>query len=120
MTPPPGITLRTQEQKDLYKVSIEFERFFRGKHMMKGMTDGTKALTAGSGGDDEGAAVGAAGNSTYTDMAGDQMVQSLLDGGGMGIASTIYGQMATAMGIDDAAAAPSEAPAEPADDGSLA
>lgn len=90
--PPPGVRVETQDQKDLYRATMEFERFFV-QHMMEGMQNATKAL----GGDDDSA--GSAGMSTYSDMANDQMVQSVLDGGGLGLAASLYQQIGEGTGI---------------------
>lgn len=89
---PPGLKVETPEQKDLFKAALEFERFFL-QHMMKQMDSATKAMgETGEGGGDVAA-------STYRDMANDQLVQSMLDGGGLGLASTLYGQLAEQAGI---------------------
>jgi flagellar protein FlgJ len=88
---PPGIELRTQDQKDLFRASQEFERFFL-QHMMKQMQTATKSI----GGEED----SDSSTSAYGDMANDQLVQSMLDGGGLGMASVLYQQMAEAAGID--------------------
>jgi Rod binding domain-containing protein len=88
---PPGVRLDTQEQRDLYRATAEFERFFLN-HMVKQMTSATNAI-----GENDSAAD--ATSTTYRDMANDQLVQSMLDGGGLGIAATLYDQLATAAGI---------------------
>jgi Rod binding domain-containing protein len=105
LNPPPGVELRTQEQKDLYRASMEFERFFL-QHMVKQMNAATKAMQT-EGSESSGS------TSAYQDMAQDSMVQGMLDGGGLGIAATLYEQMADASGIlddgkpaEDSAAAP--------------
>ncbi len=92
INPPPGVRVETPEQKDLYRATMEFERFFV-QHMMEGMKNATKSLS----GDD--AATGSAGMSTYNDMAQDQMVQAVLDGGGLGLAASLYQQIGEGTGI---------------------
>ena len=108
---PAGLKVETPEQRELYRASLEFERFFV-QSMVKQADASTSAL--GSGEEDGG--LGGAGTSAYKDMTNDQLVQSMLDGGGLGIASAIYTQMAEAAGLmpDTAkpgAAVPAEAPA---------
>lgn len=74
----------------MYRVSLEFERYFV-QQLLKPMQ------SAGSmfGGEDG----GSQSTSGYQDMAQDQLTQSVLDGGGLGLAATLYGQMAEAAGI---------------------
>jgi len=94
-TPPPGVRVETAEQRDLYRAALEFERFFV-KEMMEGMQKSASSV----GGDEESAD---ASNGTYKDMANDQLVQSILDSGGLGFASMMYQQMGEGLGIlDDA------------------
>jgi Rod binding domain-containing protein len=94
----------------MYRACLEFERFFVG-HMLKGMDDGTKALSggddAGGGSSDEssGAATSTAGVSAYQDMVRDQMTQAVLDGGGLGVAGVLYGQMVQSLPATPGAAA---------------
>ena len=40
-----------------------------------------------------------AGTSTYNDMAQDQMVQAVLDGGGLGLAAVMYQQIGENTGV---------------------
>jgi len=94
--PPPGLKVDTPDQKNLYRASMEFERFFL-QNMMKSMNAATKAISADDGKETE----GTAGSSNYQDMAQDQMVQSMLDGGGIGLAATLYQQMGEQSGIVD-------------------
>jgi len=89
ITPPPGVKFDTPEQEQMYRASLEFERFFV-QQMLKPMEDAGKML-----GDDEGSSSTAG----YNDMAKDQLTQAVLDGGGLGIAATLYSQMAEAAGI---------------------
>jgi Rod binding domain-containing protein len=108
ITPPPGVKFENADQENLYRAALEFERFFV-QNMLKDVQS-----TAALGGGEDGAA-GSAGLDGYRDMAKDQMTQAVLDGGGLGLASTLYGQMADQFGIatdaskdaagDDAAAA---------------
>lgn len=92
ITPPPGVKLDTPEQQQVYRASLEFERFFvqqllkpmEGAGSMLGGEDGTESSGSTSG---------------YEDLAKDQLTQAVLDGGGLGLAATLYGQMADAMGI---------------------
>lgn len=96
ITPPPGVKLETPEQEQMYRATLEFERFFvqqllkpmQGAGQMLGGEDGGSSSTQG-----------------YQDLAQDQLTQAVLDGGGLGLAATLYGQLAEATGI--AAAKPS-------------
>lgn len=90
LNPPPGIELKTPEQENLYRGAMEFERVFI-QQMMKDMQKSSGV----PGGDEEqdGSLQG------YRDMAQDQMTQSLLDGGGLGLAATLYSQMAEQAGV---------------------
>ena len=108
ITPPPGVKLDTPEQEQMYRASLEFERFFV-QQMLKPM-EGAGSLLG-----EEEAGTGATGG--YKDMAQDQLTQAVLDGGGLGLAATLYGQMAEAAGI---AAAPVKVPATPKPDGGAA
>ena len=101
LTPPPGVKLDTPEKEQMYRASLEFERFFV-QQMLKPMEGAGSML-----GDEEGGGSSTAG---YKDMAQDQLTQAVLDGGGLGMAATIYGQMAEAAGLADAPA-PAPAPA---------
>lgn len=98
---PAGVKLDTPEQKQLYASALEFERYFV-QQMLKPMEDAGSML----GGKDEGgdSAMGTGGMSGYKDMAQDQMTQSILDGGGLGMASTLYQQMADQLGLQTKAA----------------
>ena len=91
---PTNLGITTDEQKQVYKSALEFERFFV-QQMLKPMENAGSML---GGSDDEGGA-GAAGTSGYKDMAQDQLTQAVLDGGGLGIAATLYTQMAEAAGV---------------------
>lgn len=82
---PAGVDATTDDQKDMYRASLEFERFFLS-HLMKGMDEATKAL---KGDDDSGDGT----TTAYNDMARDQLTQALLDGGGVGLAAMIYNQI---------------------------
>lgn len=88
---PAGIKVDTPEQEQVYRSALEFERFFV-QQMLKPMANAGSML----GGEDEGAAAGMSG---YKDMAQDQLTQAVLDGGGLGIAATLYTQMAEAAGV---------------------
>jgi Rod binding domain-containing protein len=90
LTPPPGVTLDTAEKQELYRLTLEFERTFV-KQLMKPMDEAGKMFS-----DDE----GTGSTSGYSDMAKDQMTQAVLDGGGLGIAATLYTQMADAAGLN--------------------
>jgi Rod binding domain-containing protein len=89
LTPPPGVKLDTPEQQELYRASLEFERVFV-QQMLKPMKDAGSMFDDGE---------GTGSTSGYEDMAQDQMTQAVLDGGGLGMAATIYQQMADAAGI---------------------
>lgn len=91
INPPPGLRVETPEQRDLYRATMEFERYFV-QHMLSGMEKASKAI----GGDDESSG---AGMSAYNDMAKDQMVQAVLDGGGLGLASVLYQQIGESTGV---------------------
>ena len=108
ITPPPGVKLDTPEQEQMYRASLEFERVFV-QQMLKPMEDAGKMFS-----DEEG---GSGSTSGYNDMAQDQLTQAVLDGGGLGLAATLYGQMAEAAGLTTPAAkAPgTEATAEGSD-----
>lgn len=97
ITPPPGIRLDTPEQEQTYRVALEFERFF-----VQQLTKDMQASSSMSGEEQEGSLAG------YRDLAQDQLTQAVLDGGGLGLAGVLYGQLAEQAGIggsDDAAAA---------------
>jgi Rod binding domain-containing protein len=60
---------------------------------------------------------GGSSTASYRDLASDQLTQAVLDGGGLGLASMLYGQINESLGLaagagDDAAepAAPAEEP----------
>ena len=89
LTPPPGVKLETTDQQNLYRASLEFERVFV-QQLLKPMKDAGSMFDDGE---------GTGSTSGYEDMAQDQLTQAVLDGGGLGIASTIYTQMADAAGI---------------------
>lgn len=91
ITPPPGVKLETPEQEQMYRASLEFERFFV-QQMLKPMEQAGSML----GGEEEGSSGATSG---YQDLARDQLTQAVLDGGGLGLAATLYGQMAEAAGI---------------------
>jgi Rod binding domain-containing protein len=90
LTPPPGVQLDTPEQQELYRASLEFERFFV-QQLLKPMEGAGSML-----GDEESSSGSTSG---YEDMAKDQLTQAVLDGGGLGMAATLYGQLGEAMGI---------------------
>lgn len=95
ITPPPGVKLDTPEKEQVYRAALEFERFFV-QQLLKPMEEAGSLL-----GDDEGeSATGSAGMSGYKDMAQDQLTQAVLDGGGLGLAATMYGQLANQIGLD--------------------
>jgi Rod binding domain-containing protein len=89
ITPPAGVKLETPEQEQLYRATLEFERFFV-QQLLKPMQSAGKLL----GGEE-----GTGSTAGYSDMAQDQLTQAVLDGGGLGMASTLYGQLAEATGI---------------------
>lgn len=91
ITPPPGVKLDTPEQEQMYRASLEFERVFV-QQMLKPMEKAGEMF-----GDEEG---GSGSTSGYNDMAQDQLTQAVLDGGGLGLAATLYGQMADAAGLN--------------------
>lgn len=91
ITPPPGVKLDTPEQEQVYRASLEFERFFV-QQLLKPM-EGAGTMLGDEDGETSGATAG------YEDLAKDQLTQAVLDGGGLGLAATLYGQMADAMGI---------------------
>jgi Rod binding domain-containing protein len=116
LTPPPGVKLDTPEQEQLYRATLEFERVFV-QMMLKPMEKAGSMF-----GDVEG---GSGATSGYGDIAKDQMTQAVLDGGGLGLAASMYGQMAEAMGIAGTKAATPAATtttpaAAPATDGGAA
>jgi len=90
LTPPPGVKFETPEQEQVYRASLEFERAFV-QQMLKPMQNAGSLL-----GDEDS---GGAGTDGYKDMAQDQLTQAILDGGGLGLAASLYGQMAEAIGV---------------------
>ena len=88
---PAGVDATTPREKELYRASAEFERFFVS-YMMKQMNSATDALKD-VGSDDENPAVSGSTPDAYKDMINDQMTEAVLSGGGLGIASIIYNQM---------------------------
>lgn len=92
--PPPGVKLDTPEQEQVYRASLEFERYFV-QQLLKPL-EGASSLLGG----EEGEASSGA-TSGYEDLARDQLTQAVLDGGGLGLAATLYGQLAQAAGILD-------------------
>jgi Rod binding domain-containing protein len=93
---PADLHVSTPEQKQVYSSALEFERFFV-QQMLKPMENAGSLLGGGEDGGED--AAGSAGMSGYKDMAQDQMTQAVLDGGGLGIAATLYQQMAEAAGV---------------------
>lgn len=91
ITPPPGVKLDTPEKEQMYRASLEFERFFV-QQLLKPMEKASEMFA-----DDEG---GSGSTSGYNDMAQDQLTQAVLDGGGLGIAATLYAQMSEAAGLN--------------------
>ncbi len=91
ITPPPGVKLETPEQEQMYRTTLEFERYFV-QQMLKPMQAAGSML-----GEEEGGTGATAG---YQDMAQDQLTQAVLDGGGLGLAATLYGQLAEAAGLN--------------------
>lgn len=81
---PANIHATTPEQKQLYSAAREFERTFVS-YMVKQMNGAAKAI----GGDEESDAT----VSSYQDMAQDQLTDALLNGGGFGIAASLYEQI---------------------------
>jgi len=100
LNPPAGIKLDTPEQEQMYRATLEFERFFV-QQMLKPMQEAGKLM-----GDDDGAQAVGGSTDGYKDMATDQMTQAVLDGGGLGLAASLYGQMAEAAGIATKVAKP--------------
>ncbi len=101
ITPPPGVKLETPEQEQMYRASLEFERVFV-QQMLKPLDDASKMFA-----DEE----GSSSTSAYNDMAKDQLTQAVLDGGGLGLAATLYGQMSEAAGLNAVKAPATDAPA---------
>lgn len=101
LTIPAGISVETPEQEQVYRTALEFERYFV-QQMLKPMKEAGSLLG------DEGAqgGIGSAGTSGYQDMAQDQLTQAVLDGGGLGIAATLYTQLAEAAGVAPKPATP--------------
>ena len=95
LNPPPGLRLETPEQQDLYRATLEFERAFV-QQLLKPMEQAGHMFS-----DDES---GTGSTSGYQDMAQDQLTQAVLDGGGLGIAATLYTQLADAAGVSTPAA----------------
>ena len=75
----------------MYRASLEFERFFV-QQLLKPMEGAGKMM--GSEDESSGAMQG------YEDLAKDQLTQAVLDGGGLGLAATLYGQLADAAGLN--------------------
>lgn len=99
LNPPPGLKLETKEQQELYRATLEFERFFV-QQLLKPMQ------SAGSMFSDSDSGTGA--TAGYQDMAQDQLTQSVLDGGGLGMAAALYTQIADATGISTLDKTPAE------------
>lgn len=91
ITPPPGVKLDTAEKEQMYRASLEFERFFV-QQMLKPMEKASEMFADGEG--------GSGSTSGYNDMAQDQLTKAVLDGGGLGLAATLYGQMSEAAGLN--------------------
>jgi Rod binding domain-containing protein len=89
LTPPPGVKLETPEQEQMYRAALEFERFFV-QQLLKPM-EGAGEMFGEEG--------GSGSTNGYQDLAQDQLTQAVLDGGGLGLAATLYGQVADAAGI---------------------
>ena len=104
---PPGVTVETPAQKELYQTTLEFERFFV-KQMFSAMNKATEALSQ-----DE-SLPGTGANGMYEQMSNDQMVEAVVGGGGLGIAAVIYGQLKDALpdAADVQAGAPAVKPGE--------
>ena len=94
ITPPPGVTFENADQEQVYRAALEFERFFV-QQLLKPM-EGAGSMFGEEGGS------GSTGG--YEDLAHDQLTQAVLDGGGLGLAATLYGQLADAVGVAGAAA----------------
>lgn len=107
ITPPPGVKLETPEQEQMYRAALEFERFFV-QQLLKPM-QGAGAMFG-----EEGASSSTNG---YQDLAQDQLTQAVLDGGGLGLAATLYAQVADASGIAGGAAKPAGGTERDAEDG---
>lgn len=98
---PAGLKLETPEQEQMYRATLEFERFFV-QQLLKPMEGAGSFLSGDEGG-------GSGSTSGYNDLAQDQLTQAVLDGGGLGLAATLYGQLSEAAGITGPASEPSEA-----------
>lgn len=89
---PSGLKVDTPEKEQVYRTALEFERFFV-QQMLKPMQNAGSLL---SDDDDKSSTAGVSG---YRDMAQDQLTQSVLDGGGLGIAASLYTQLADSIGV---------------------
>jgi Rod binding domain-containing protein len=81
---PASVRTGTEEQKQTYKAALGFERVLLGQ-LMQSMTD----TTQGAGGDDDSDSSDAATN-MYKQMLPDQLADSLIAGGGTGLAENLY------------------------------
>ena len=78
---PPGVAApKTDEERKLYRSALDFEGVFT-QHLVDAMLKSAQ--------DDE----GSAGTSIYKDMVNRQVNESLVDGGGLGLAGSLYVSM---------------------------
>ena len=80
---PASVRNGSDEQKQTYKAALGFERVLLGQ-LMQSMTDTTQA----TGGDDD--ASSDAATNMYKQMLPDQLTDSLIAGGGTGLAENLY------------------------------
>jgi Rod binding domain-containing protein len=80
---PASVRNGSEEQKQTYKAALGFERLLLGQ-LMQSMND-----TAQAGGDDSADSSDAATN-MYKQMLPDQLADSLIAGGGTGLAENLY------------------------------
>ena len=81
---PASVRNGSEEQKQTYTAALGFERVLLGQ-LMQSMTDTTQA----SGGDESDDSSDAATN-MYKQMLPDQLADSLIAGGGTGLAENVY------------------------------
>jgi Rod binding domain-containing protein len=80
---PPGVEApKTDADRKLYKTALDFEGVFT-QHLVDAMMQSAQ-------GDDED---GSAGAGLYKQLANQQLNQALVNGGGLGLAGTLYASM---------------------------
>jgi len=80
---PPGVEApSTQRERDLYKQALDLEGVFT-EHLVSAMMASAQGPEGGSGG-----------TAIYRQMTTQALNDALLSGGGLGLAGSLYGQLA--------------------------